>query len=181
VSLDPPKSDAELLAMLAQKQGQSRRASFGVTPAVITRPVELENCAASGTYAVTFDVTALLMPVRLRIPWSALASDNDKYGIMRGKLIAQKPYRAAKKAIRSLAVEAMNGRPPAACPLALVARVYVPDNRVHDVVNFSKCVHDALKGSVFVDDQWLHDVRWIRAGVDVDAPRCELTITPLRP
>jgi Holliday junction resolvase RusA-like endonuclease len=75
----------------------------------------------------------------------------------------------------------MDGRPAAACPLRLEARVYVPDNRVHDVVNFSKCVHDALKGTVFTDDQWLHDVRWIRAGVDVDAPRCELTITPLCP
>jgi Holliday junction resolvase RusA-like endonuclease len=36
-----------------------------------------------------------------------------------------------------------------------------------------------MAGTIFEDDSQLHDVRWIRAGVDVDAPRCELTITPL--
>jgi hypothetical protein len=121
------------------------------------------------------------LPINLRIPWSALVSDNAKYGVLKGKLIAQKPYREAKRAIGALARDVMQGRPPAAIPLQLVAKVYVPDRRVHDVVNFSKCVHDSLKGTVFVDDQWLHDIRWIRAGVDVDAPRCELTISPLTP
>lgn len=169
---------ATLLRMKAEREGRSRRDSFGHTPQ-LARVVETANSAtAAATYVAVFDGTVIL-PVRLRIPWSALVSDNAKYGVVGGRLIAQKPYRAAKKAIHKLAKDVMNGRPAAACPLRLVANVYLPDNRVHDVVNFSKCVHDALKGSVFVDDQWLHDVRWIRAGVDVDAPRCELTISPL--
>jgi Holliday junction resolvase RusA-like endonuclease len=57
----------------------------------------------------------------------------------------------------------------------------VPDNhpRRHDAVNFAKCTHDALEKLVYTTDHWLYDVRWIRAGVDVDHPRAELTITPL--
>jgi len=119
--------------------------------------------------------------ITLRLPWSCLVSDNRKYGVLDGKLIAQKPYRAAKKAIHALAVEAMQGRAPADCPVSLTARVWMPDNRPHDLTNSCKLVHDAIEGAIVSNDRWLHDVRWIRAGVDVDAPRCELTITPLPP
>jgi len=163
-----------------EKQQRSRRATF-VTVIPAGYPPTLTAGDVSTLNARIIPPQTIMMPVHLRIPWSALVSDNAKYGVIDGRLIAQKPYRAAKKAIHKLAVDVMGGRPAAACPLAIVARVYVPDNRVHDVVNFSKCVHDALKGSVFTDDQWIHDARWIRAGVDVDAPRCELTISPLSP
>jgi hypothetical protein len=40
-------------------------------------------------------------------------------------------------------------------------------------------VHDALEGVVYTKDRWLDDVRWYRAGVDVDAPRAEITISPI--
>lgn len=126
-------------------------------------------------------------PLSLTIPWSCLISDNVKMrAAMRGTMehpkatvVLTPEYRKARDRIGALARDRMGAAQPAAVPLALVARVYVPDNRVHDVVNFSKAVHDAMKGTVFVDDQWLHDARWIRAGVDVDAPRAEITITSL--
>jgi Holliday junction resolvase RusA-like endonuclease len=117
--------------------------------------------------------------IELRIPWSCLVSDNAKYGVLDGKLIAQKPYREAKKRIHALALEVMGDRPSFLQPVALVARVWMPDNRRHDLTNSCKLVHDALEDAVVEDDSQLHDVRWIRAGVDVDAPRAELTITPL--
>lgn len=177
MSLDPCPSDAELLRRHAEQQARNR-------PIVRTMlPLDVAYLAQEGMNSIpgasrrvefiTWDT------IIVRIPWSALVSDNRKYGVINGKLVAQKPYRVARRAIHALAVETMNGRPAADIPLRLVARVYVPDNRVHDVVNFSKAVHDALKGTVFTDDRWLYDARWIRAGVDVDAPRCELTISPL--
>ena len=70
------------------------------------------------------------------------------------------------------------GFQPADYPVALTARVWMPDRRPgHDVANFAKCCHDALEGLVYVKDEWLYDVHWIRAGVDVDRPRADITIT----
>jgi Holliday junction resolvase RusA-like endonuclease len=178
VTLDPMPDAATLLRMKAEREGRSRRATF-VTQILGGYPPTF-------TVTDTTTLTALVLPpqtitrsISLRIPWSALVSDNAKYGVVNGKLIAQKPYRAAKKAIASLAQDAMAGRPPAECPLALHARVWMPDNRRHDLTNSCKIVHDALEGTIYTDDVWLHRVTWERAGVDVDAPRCELTISPL--
>lgn len=133
----------------------------------------------------------LSLPIRLVLPWSALCSDNDKSApAMRqsttGKafpvIILTGKYRQAKQAARKIGVEAMtvDGRraDPLEQPLKLTARVWVPDNRPgHDVANFAKCAHDALEKVVYTKDELLHDVRWVRAGVDVDRPRAELLIT----
>jgi Holliday junction resolvase RusA-like endonuclease len=171
-----------LLRMKAEREGRSRRATFGHYPDP-AQVVETANTVATTTFVAVRFEGPLILPVRLRIPWSALASDNDKFRVnkVEGRLYATAQYREAKKAVKKLAEDAMGDRPAADCPLSLVARVYVPDNRVHDVVNFSKCLHDALKGTVFTDDRWLYDVHWIRAGVDVDAPRAEICISPLTP
>lgn len=177
MTLDAPKSDAELLALLATKQarvGYVRRADEPPPP-----PTTMTTTYKPGEPLVYVRISD--WPVSLRIPWSALVSDNAKYGVVNGKLIAQKPYRAAKKAIASLAQDAMVGRLPAECPLSLHARVWMPDNRRHDLTNSCKIVHDALEGTIYTDDVWLHRVTWERAGVDVDAPRAELTISPLTP
>lgn len=126
--------------------------------------------------------------VTLRIPWSALVSDNVKFrvGVRRkdggqylGAFILTPEYRAARDRIKALSADVMAGRPPYAVPLSLTARVWVPNNRRRDVVNFSKALHDAMNAVVYEDDCWLHETHWIRAGVDVDAPRCELTIMPI--
>jgi Holliday junction resolvase RusA-like endonuclease len=126
--------------------------------------------------------------ITLRIPWSCLVSDNAKFrvGVKRtrtgnyvGAFILTAEYRRARDTIKRHAKEAMGDRLPMDSPLRLTARVWVPDNHARDVVNFSKACHDALQKVVFTDDRWLHDVRWIRAGVDVDAPRAELVIEPL--
>lgn len=130
----------------------------------------------------------LAFPIHIRVPWSALISDNDKYGVtMRGtmakpfpKLILQARYREAKLKAREAGKAVMGTCPPLTMPLAFTGRVWVPDNRGgHDVCNFAKCLLDALQKTVYANDDQLHDVRWIRAGVDVDAPRCEIEIAPL--
>jgi Holliday junction resolvase RusA-like endonuclease len=146
-------------------------------PVKVARNLHANLRAAPGVEFVSVDT------IRLRIPWSALVSDNAKMRAARkgdqATVVLTPAYRAAKKAIGALATETMQGRPALDVPLKLEARVYVPDNRVHDVCNFSKALHDALKGTVFTDDRWLYDTRWVRAGVDVDAPRAEISISPL--
>lgn len=126
-------------------------------------------------------------PFRLSLPWSCLVSDNDKHRAqLRGTgpsakavMVITRSYATAEERIHALALQRMDGASPAAEPLALHARVWMPDERVHDLTNSCKLVHDALEGTVYQNDRWLYDVRWTRAGVDVDAPRCELMIWPL--
>ncbi len=65
---------------------------------------------------------------------------------------------------------------PLNIPLTLHACVYVPDERPHDVCNFAKCCHDALQRIVYTNDGRLYATYWERSGVDVDAPRAEITI-----
>lgn len=127
-------------------------------------------------------IAPLVLPLLLTVPWSALVSDNDKYApALRGTkpvIILTERYRKAKQRVQEVARDVVRGA-PLAIPLALHARVWVPDNRPgHDVCNFAKCCHDALEGIVYVRDEWLHDPRWTRAGVDVDRPRAEIRITP---
>jgi Holliday junction resolvase RusA-like endonuclease len=157
--------------MLAEKQGRK--------PAEPSRPL-----LAAFRSISALPSTVPLEGAYVRIPWSHLVSDNaklraalDKKG--RPTVVLTPDYREAKKRIGELCAEAMDGRPALTVPLRLVAQVWVPNNHRRDVVNFSKALHDAMAGTIFEDDSQLHDVRWIRAGVDVDAPRCELTITPL--
>lgn len=125
------------------------------------------------------------LPITFTLPWSALVSDNDKYTPVytttgRPKMILTSKYREAKAATRRIAKEIVGDAETVAIPLSLRAHVWVPDNRPgHDVANFAKCCHDALESVIYTKDEWLHDVQWRRAGVDVDRPRAEITIALL--
>jgi hypothetical protein len=175
-----PEERYRALRALDVPEAKARKAAGFLLPTA-----NVENAAAVLRPNLTF-------PLRLVLPWSSLVSDNDKYGVaMRGNgsnahpiLLLKPEYRRAKDAANKRAVEAMTVEgvrlEPLTQPLALVARVWVPDNRPgHDVANFAKCAHDAFERVVYAKDEWLHDVRWIRAGVDVDAPRAEIEIRPL--
>lgn len=132
-------------------------------------------------------VTVIAWPVRILLPWSHLVSDNDKdvarlitraNGPAAIKVITRE-YAKAKEQIANLAKGKVGDAAAHAGPLALTVRVWVPDERIHDMTNFCKLVHDALEGVVYENDRWLYDVHWTRAGVDVDAPRAEITCSPL--
>ncbi len=123
-------------------------------------------------------------PIRLVVPWSALCSDNQKYvpAHTKGghqKLILTDAYREAKRKTRELAQQAMHGNVPCRMPLKLLAEVWVPDNRPHDIANFCKNAHDAMEGVVYANDAQLHDVHWINRGSDVDQPRAIITLEPV--
>lgn len=122
------------------------------------------------------------LPLSLTIPWSALVSDNRHYApALRGgkpALILTEAYREAKAAIVALATSRALGRAPYVGPLSFTGLVWTPDKRRHDIANRSKAVHDAMSGILFADDSQLHEVHWILAGVDVDAPRAQITLEP---
>lgn len=161
MSLDPTPSVAELLRMKQEREaGRAARHDAPESRQAPARP-------------------PIGWPVALRLPWSVLVSDNRRYGVIEGRMLATAEYRQAKAKIRALASDAMGAAAPTKAPLRLIARVFVPDNRPHDCGNFRKLVTDALEGVVYVNDRQLHDEQWIRAGVDVDAPRAVITITPL--
>lgn len=126
---------------------------------------------------------AIVWPLTLRLPWSTLISDNDKHrAMLRGDqaiMVIRRPYRDAGERIHQLALSKVAGAQAAAEPLQVIARVWFPDNNVRDMTNWSKLVFDSLAGAVYENDRWLHDVRWIRMGVDVDQPRAEITISPM--
>lgn len=127
---------------------------------------------------------AVTWPLTFTLPWSALVSDNRKYApaVRNGasRLLLRPEYRAAKEKARSVARAAMGDVMPCLESMTLTARVWVPDHRPgHDVCNFAKCLCDALNGVVYRDDAQLHRVTWERAGVDVDRPRAEITVTPV--
>lgn len=121
--------------------------------------------------------------IDLVVPWTALISDNLKFtAYLRGEKPAikiTKAYAEAKARIARLATDRMAGLPPADRPLALLARVWYPNNAHRDLTNWCKLVHDALNKVVYADDGLLHDVRWTRAGVDIDHPRAEIVLTLL--
>lgn len=127
-------------------------------------------------------------PFRLLLPWSLLVSDNDReepyiahteQGIRPARRKTKRCKEAQAK-IAQLAKGKLGDVEPATVPLEITARVWVPNNQLRsDVQNFAKATHDALEGIVYANDNLLYWNHWLRVGVDVDAPRAELTIVPL--
>jgi Holliday junction resolvase RusA-like endonuclease len=149
---------------------------------------ELTSNSVRGEHAGYVDPPKHLdFPFRLTIPWSELCSDNEKEtaGLVHrsGKVTPRKVltarYKASKEAIRKRAKAIVSGE-PSTDPLSIVVRVYLPPSRRNDAINFAKVMGDALEGVVFANDNQLHDSRWLRAGVDIDAPRAEVEIARIK-
>lgn len=120
----------------------------------------------------------------IRLPWSTLLPDNEKWAPALGrnnkpKLLLTEDYRERKARMEAIAREQVGDAAPFTVPVRFEARVYVPDRRRRDIGNFGKLVQDALTGIAYADDSLIDDLRWIRAGVDIDAPRVALLIQPL--
>jgi Holliday junction resolvase RusA-like endonuclease len=123
----------------------------------------------------------IILPLTLTLPFSCLVSDNKRYSatIRSGAplLVLSAIYREAKDRIQNLARRAVGDAEPTPDPVILVGRVYLPDHRRHDLSNFCKIVHDSLEGVVYRNDTQITDLRWVKAGVDIDRPRAEITIS----
>lgn len=140
---------------------------------------------APGRWAQRREVERFLVVGRtllIRLPWSCLVADNEKYApALRGKravMILTAKYRAGKKKAERLVAEQISSTSLFVGPCALQATLFEPNRHVRrDVTNYAKLVHDALIGRAYLDDSQLYDVRWIRGPVDVDAPRLDLSVT----
>lgn len=184
-----PVSQKSPSSQLTPDEQVSALVRIGVPREKAERTVRGEQRETVGYVAVVGP--PLPLPIRVVLPWSVLISDNDKYGAAIintsgkhvPKLLLTGRYRAAKETARKLARAAMTVDgylfTPLRNALQLNAKVWVPNNRPHDVANFAKLVCDALEKAVYVNDSQLHRVTWERAGVDVDRPRAELTIGPI--
>jgi Holliday junction resolvase RusA-like endonuclease len=159
--------------------------NYGPLPRVsgVTTRGDLPQPTATISY-----VGPVLLPFRLVVPWSKLCSDNEKEqpALTRGKDGTIHPrrktslrYKASKDAIRELARAVVGKQQPTPAPLAITVEVWLPPSRRNDSINFAKVVGDALEGVVYVNDNQLHASHWYRRGTDIDAPRAEITITPL--
>lgn len=157
-------SDAELLA--AARAGMTlprwRALHIGMAPDGPIADAAVVWTPASYSFAIPFD---------------AFCRDNAKYGVIDGKLLLTRRYRAAKGMIKRYAREQYAG-PVFDKPVSLEAKVWFPRD-IGDAPNLAKCCHDALEGVCYLNDRLIHDARWRRAGVDKQQPRVELTLTPL--
>jgi Holliday junction resolvase RusA-like endonuclease len=175
VTLDPTPSVAELLRMKQERMAR-RKDGHSIVPILEQRAAPLPT-----------------WPVKLWIPWSHLISENRKYSACvvqtgegpKARLLLTPEYRDALAAIRGQVTLQLGldvgPFEPVAIPLRFEGAVWVPDERRRDVPNLAKCTHDAMEGLVYQNDEWLHDTRWYRAGVNVDKPGADITITPLEP
>jgi Holliday junction resolvase RusA-like endonuclease len=116
-------------------------------------------------------------PVVVIIPFKHLVRDNQKYGVIRGRMLLRAEYRAAKDTIQNLARRVTLGKPPTDKAVHLYAKLYVPDARRRDATNYAKLVHDSLQGTVYLDDTQIKRATWEHCGIDRENPRVEITIT----
>ena len=164
MTTDMPPTEAEILAARAKNMSVVRYRAWMAEAKGDEK--KLPDLAPSG---------ALCGEIALLFPFHMTCPDNDKFGVINGVMINTKRYRRAKKAMRESAREQYVG-PLLLGPLALVARVWFPGED-GDAPNLQKCAHDALEKVIYRNDKQLHDARWIRAGVDAERPRVEITIT----
>jgi hypothetical protein len=176
--------DAGFPEAVARRRAREEAASVAREP-LLREVVHREVVDRLAPYT-TAAAEGWVWPLRFTLPWSHLCSDDKHYTAtivtvgdrQVAKIVRRQEYRDALARVRKL-VGPLQQAAPVAFPLALVARVYVPDNRPgHDVPNFAKNCHDALEGIVYTLDQWLYSAHWRRVGVDIDRPRAEITITP---
>ncbi len=168
-----------------REQLRARNVGEAAIERVLDREFGVAESGKSAPQAVVRETIAL--PFRLVVPWSLLCSDNEKEvgslhrrgGEIYPRKVLSARYKTSKAAIQDKAKIVAAGASPTTEPLAIRVRVWLPPARRNDAINFSKVVHDAMEDVVYENDNQLHHIDWRRAGVDIDAPRAEIEITPL--
>ena len=173
----------------AERAADRMRLGVAEAPPSKNRSADVQRIVGASSREAPIPTVSL--PFKLLIPWSELCSDNEKSvpyvrRVRGGNVVpGQKRsprYQAAFVAIKGRARQIAGDRLPVdGIALELHARVYLPPARRNDAINFSKCLNDALEGVVYMNDNQLHRQVWERAGVDIDAPRAEITISRLQP
>lgn len=188
VDQNVPRHLAERAAELELSQGRSPAPTMAATIVAEAKREVDRRLLPPELLAAREQKPAIVWPFRLLLPWSLLVSDNDREEpyirqTENGPRPAKRKTARCAKAqgeIANLARGKLGDVEPAEIPLEITARVWVPNNQLRsDVQNFAKATHDALEGIVYRNDNLLYWNHWLRVGVDIDAPRAELTIAPL--
>lgn len=118
-------------------------------------------------------------PLRsLSVPWRVLVSDNQRHGMGRGKIILTQKYRSALLQMRTVFASPcwrlMEG------DIAVTVTLHEPNaSRKRDLSNFSKLLHDAMIGTILVDDSQIQRMTYQRGPVDPENPRADITVSVL--
>lgn len=119
-------------------------------------------------------------PLHLVVSFDALESDNKRSAPLgAAKRRAGQKYAEARARFRQQLRDQYEGEPVTEA-VSIHAAVWFPDLQARDVINYAKIIGDSLKGIVIADDRWPIARRNTQegAGVDVDRPRCVISIEP---
>lgn len=109
------------------------------------------------------------------LPWAVLVSDNQRHGLMHGRIILTSKYRTALAAA-SLVARSQWRQPALAGRVALGITIYFPDKRRHDIGNHVKAIQDALSQVVYEDDSQIDELMVQRGVIDAANPRAEIEV-----
>ncbi len=123
-------------------------------------------------------VSAASSPARVTLPWSVLVPDNQRHGLLRGRILLTAKYRQALASASALAGFQWKER-PLKTSVSLAVTLYEPDKRRRDIGNYTKLIADALTRVAFVDDSQIDELRLKRGGLDRQNPRAEIEVAPL--
>ena len=114
--------------------------------------------------------------IRLTLPWSSLASDNDRNKRRGGKAHGM-AYRGAREAIHLHALDQIRGERPAIPegPVEVRLRFYPPNWR-GDSQSFLKVIFDSIQGVAYTNDKQIRSISHLVVDVDGENPRCEVEI-----
>lgn len=99
---------------------------------------------------------------------------NQKYGIINGRNLLSKKYRAAKEALM-WEIKSQWPHPPLDGDIILNVVQYFGDNRKRDIDAYLKILLDAGSGVLYHDDVQVAELNVIKAK-DIDNPRVELSV-----
>ena len=111
------------------------------------------------------------------LPWEVLASDNLRKRYKGDGEKAWAGYKNARDNAHLLAIPQVASRPKFPTGDVRMSVVFtLPDLRRRDPNNLTKMICDALTGVAYEDDAQIAAMSWVRAGIDKDGARAEVTV-----
>ena len=117
----------------------------------------------------------ITMARALTLPWSVIVPDNQRHGVINGRVLLTAKYRRALRDASALAAVYCKGGPLEG-DVHLRVDVFPPDRRRRDLLNCAKLICDALTGVAYRDDSQIARTEWVRQSVDRDNPRVEIWV-----
>lgn len=114
----------------------------------------------------------------ITIPWEYVVSKNQKITVWNGRRPAlSKAYRVAKETVREIAQE-QSIEEPYDTPVTIEFRLFPPDKRRRDILNYTQLICDGIEGVAYTNDWRIDKAVVIREQIDRENPRVEVRVTP---